>query len=248
MTQTLHRPEPSTARIRTLAFSGPLIEAVHVENAEDHLVEGRAIVLNLDLSPVAVDREPRFWIPPLSSTILHDTRIRSARSLLVLRGGLDPDGADAAVTAQPGWALLGELLPEGAFPREVPLWRSPQDEAGRASFVPEAVLRQHPRGRARDYRVLVNLWFAPAGTDCLIHNEHAFLEVHTQVAGRGRMQKFARADHASLYQDVLMSPGYTTPEPFCQVGDDGAFSYPWHQYRGDTDCVWLAVEYHELAE
>jgi hypothetical protein len=22
------------------------------------------------------------------------------------------------------------------------------------------------------------------------------------------------------------------------------FIYPWHQYYADTDCIWLAIEYH----
>jgi hypothetical protein len=240
MTQTTY-----SATTRAMSYSGPLIEAVHVADAADFLVEGRTLVVNLDLSPVAVDREPRFSIPPLSSAILTDTRVVAARSLLLLRGALDPEAAPVALTGEPGWALLADLLPAGAFPRQTPLWRGPQDATGDAAFVPETVLRQSPAGPERRYRVLTNLWFAPAGTDCLIHHEHAFLEVHTQVAGRGRMQKFGAPDHGSIYEDVLMSPGYTTPEPFCQVGADGAFSYPWHQYHADTDCVWLAVEYHE---
>ncbi|MDX3376575.1 hypothetical protein PV390_19455 [Streptomyces sp. ME02-6991-2A] len=32
------------------------------------------------------------------------------------------------------------------------------------------------------------------------------------------------------------------------AGADGSFQYPWHQYRADTDCVWLAVEYHRVTE
>lgn len=89
----------------------------------------------------------------------------------------------------------------------------------------------------------MNLWFAPAGTDCGLHDRHPFLEVHTQVQGTGRMQTFRAEDHATLRQDVLMSPGHTH-DPFCDLGPDGAFRYPWHQYRADTDSLWLAVEYH----
>jgi hypothetical protein len=41
-----------------------------------------------------------------------------------------------------------------------------------------------------------------------------------------------------------MSPGYSTPVPFCDVVAPGRYVYPWHQYYADTDCIWMAVEYH----
>jgi hypothetical protein len=83
-----------------------------------------------------------------------------------------------------------------------------------------------------------NLWFAGKNTNCGLHkHEVGFREVHTQVFGIGRMQKFHKNDFSSIYQDVFMSPGYTH-EPFY----DAAGRYPWHQYRADTDCIWLAAE------
>jgi hypothetical protein len=66
------------------------------------------------------------------------------------------------------------------------------------------------------------------------------------VHGLGRIQKFTAQDHGTLYEDLRMSPGYTTPDPFCDIAPDGSYRYPWHQYYADTDCVWLAVEYHAL--
>lgn len=82
-----------------------------------------------------------------------------------------------------------------------------------------------------------NLWYAAAGTPCGIHNEHKFRELHTQIFGIGRMQKFHGKDNDSNYQDIFMSPGYTH-EPF--YNEDSI--YPWHQYWADTDCIWLAIE------
>ena len=60
------------------------------------------------------------------------------------------------------------------------------------------------------------------------------------------MQKFNAQDHATLYHDEMMSPGYTTSVPFCRVTDPHTFVYPWHQYYADTDCIWMAVEYHPV--
>ena len=229
-------------RVSALNFSGPLVDAAFVQNVRDYRIEGRAIVVNPGLSATAMGRSPRRWIPPLSSTILRDTQIERARSLIVLRAS--EGGEIGAIIAQPGWKPLGELLGDGSFPADTPLWKSPQDEVGSVVFAPNVVLRQAEVGPERLFRIKVNLWFAPAGTDCLIHNLHDFMEVHTQVSGRGRMQKFVEQDYRTLYEDLLMSPGYTTPEPFCTARSDGSFAYPWHQYHADTDCVWLAIEYH----
>ncbi|MGA5133796.1 hypothetical protein ACPCTO_28740 [Streptomyces olivoreticuli] len=236
-----------------LAASAPGIAALRVEDAKDLPVRGRTIVVNTGARPAVVDESPVKSIPPFSSTILVDTRIRLADSLILLR--VDESAAAADVVSGPGWNLYASLLgdapapapdsPGPTFPRDTPLWRGPQDGAGTVLLDPAAALGEpDPTGRQEEFEVRVNLWFAPAGTDCAIHNLHDFIEVHTQVLGIGRMQKFRTPDHGSLYEDLLMAPGYTTPQPFCATGPDGTFTYPWHQYHADTDCVWLAVEYH----
>ncbi|KAK3739008.1 hypothetical protein QZH41_010477 [Actinostola sp. cb2023] len=101
---------------------------------------------------------------------------------------------------------------------------------------------------AKQHKVKVNVWFCPAKTHCGLHNHHTnpeMMEVHTQVYGTGRMQKFHDDDFGTLYEDVLMSPGMTHV-PFVGVDIDGNYYYQWHQYYGDTDCIWMAVEYHPL--
>ncbi|MGV9878696.1 hypothetical protein [Streptomyces sp. NPDC003006] len=244
-----------------LNFSGRHVEATLVRDAENFVVRGTAIVVNLGVDAVPVAEEPRKGIPPLSSTILRDTVIERADGLVLLR--TDDDVPVAPIVDEPGWRLLGDLPAQAAkqgpqrdpqpgegtpFPRDTPLWRSPQDDAGTIRFDPAYVLKQSRLpDREQEFRIKVNLWFAPAGTDCAIHNRHDFIEVHTQVHGLGSMQKFRAQDHATLYEDLRMSPGYTTPDPFCVREPDGSYRYPWHQYRADTDCVWLAVEYHATA-
>src|SRR5207302_1333485 len=61
----------------------------------------------------------------------------------------------------------------------------------------------------RRYRLKLNLWYTPEETDCGIHTGHQFLEVHTQVLGTGHMQKFRENNAETLYEDVLMPPGFT---------------------------------------
>ncbi|WP_240957833.1 hypothetical protein [Streptomyces chilikensis] len=237
--------------VRPLDLGAPANPARLIENVDHHRVAGPAIVVNPHPDPVLLSVEPPVTIPGLTSTIVVGTEIVSAPSVIVV------DLADvpaAEVIRAPGWHLLADLLPpeettgDGGFPPETPLWRGPRAAAGTVRLdAPHLLGERSERGREEAYDLWVNLWFAPAGTDCAIHNQHDFIEVHTQITGVGRMQKFHSRDHATLYQDIPMAPGYTTPQPFCRTAPDGGYLYPWHQYRADTDCVWLAVEYHRPA-
>ncbi|MFD7137619.1 hypothetical protein [Streptomyces sp. NPDC059894] len=224
------------------------IPALLVENVDHYRVHGPAVVINPHPEPVRLDVAPPVTIPALSSTILTGTTIVSAPSVIVVAA---TDAPAADVIRAPGWHLLADLLPPpdpagpAGFPRDTPLWKGPQTGAGSARLDAPHLLGERPDRRQEEtFDIKVNLWYAPAGTDCAIHNEHDFIEVHTQITGVGRMQKFHARDHSTLYQDIAMAPGYTTPQPFCETAPDGGYRYPWHQYRADTDCVWLAVEYH----
>ncbi|MFP8960711.1 hypothetical protein ACLIYP_09125 [Streptomyces nanhaiensis] len=239
---------------RRLDLGGERVTAEVVSDVRDLYLDGPAIVVNTGMTDALAGESPRKPIPPLSSSLLSDTHVARADTLVVLRTAAG-DGSAAGITGEPGWSLLGDLLEDGAdttggrpFDRSTPLWKGPQETVGRVRLDPAHLLRETPEPAREDlFEVRVNLWFAPAGTDCFIHNRHDFIEVHTQVSGHGRMQKFREQDHRTLYEDVPMSPGYTTPDPFCAPRPDGSFHYPWHQYRADTDCVWLAVEYHRVA-
>lgn len=236
--------------VSRLNFAGRHVDAVAVQNVKEYHITGPAIVVNAGVTDAWPAHEPRKPVPALSSTILADTYIEQADMLVVLSAGEETLAGD--ITGGAGWHRLGDVIGDGSgtggrpFPPDTPLWKSPQDSIGRISFDPAHLLREKPAAEnAIPFDVRVNLWFAPAGTDCFIHNLHDFIEVHTQVSGTGRMQKFREQDHSTLYEDIRMSPGYTTPDPFCVTTADGSYRYPWHQYRADTDCVWLAVEYHK---
>jgi hypothetical protein len=223
-----------------LALSNRFVEASYVEQPKDHRIGNRAIVVNPGPAPVWVGEEPVRFIPAFSSTILRETRVESGDSVLVFELRDEEDIAE--IVREPGWNLFADLLP--GFPRSVLLYRGPVEDLGVVELDQGAVLGELPTG-PRSFRVSVNLWFAPAGTDCAIHNEHDFLEIHSQLHGYGRMQKFKERDHATLYEDLRMSPGHTPPVPFCR-STGSTFAYPWHQYRADSDCVWLAVEFHAV--
>lgn len=223
---------------RTLVFSGPRVRADLVERVKNLAVRGRTIVVNLDVTPAYLVEEPRRPIPALSATTVVDTQIESAAALVLLT--VDPDQDVPTIIDEPGWFPFGSASDSG----RAPLWRSPSDDGGLVTFDPATVLGEESPHGLRTFRIELKLWYAPAGTDCGLHNRHEFIETHAQVSGTGRMQKFRADDFATLYEDVVMGPGYATPTPFCGLGAGPSFVYPWHQYHADTHCVWLAVEYH----
>ena len=49
--------------------------------------------------------------------------------------------------------------------------------------------------------------------------------------------RFMKTLHAR--PDSLMTRSFPLP-------NDRTFSYPWHRYYADTDCIWMAIELHPL--
>jgi hypothetical protein len=238
--------------LKELNFSGPHIGARFVSNARDYYVDARSVVVNPNRTDVVLDAQRANIIPAFSSVILRDIEVASAQSMVVLELREMTNLGD--IVLENGWALYGSLLPDTApspdpalakpYPRNTPLYRSPQDEIGLVTFDPGTLPGQTASQGNSTFLVKVNLWFAPASTNCFIHNQHEFIEIHSQITGYGRMQKFRAQDYSTLYHDEAMAPGYTTVVPFCDSIGSGKFAYPWHQYYADTDCIWMAVEYH----
>ncbi|MDC9588529.1 hypothetical protein PSI23_04165 [Xenorhabdus sp. XENO-10] len=123
--------------------------------------------------------------------------------------------------------------------------RSNSDSLGIAKFNPNNLWNNYVDDIvSQQFEVKVNLWFAEQGTHCGIHNEHSFIEIHTQILGFGRMQCFKNEKYNSLYKEIAIAPGTTTSRAFCNGGH--GYKYPYHQYYADTNSIWLALEYHPL--
>ena len=73
-------------------------------------------------------------------------------------------------------------------------------------------------------------------TNVGLHKQHSHMEVHTQLLGYGKMQKFEENNYDTLYQEEILAPGYTH-EPFYTEEN----VYPWHQYQSISDSVYLYV-------
>lgn len=236
--------------ITPLSFADEHIAADWVRNASSLAIpRGEpTIVANLSGDPVVV-AGPRgagpkkSYILPWRSTILEDTTILSGDSLVFLRI-VNPINLGGVIRSS-RWQHTSNVFP--GYPSSVPLWRSLQEEVNIVSVDPVAFATMGAlTGSPVSFQTKVNLWYSPQQTDCRIHNQHTFLEVHTQVFGVGRMQKFHENSECTLYEDVILSPG-GTHDPFMEIAPNGSFIYPWHRYYSDNDCIWMAIELHPLA-
>lgn len=232
---------PEYNQRRSLSFSNDWIEGLLVSAVRELPVED-AIVVNLSTTPVHYRAGgDHGTIIPWKSAMLRHCMIESSETAALLHVRQRTNLGGVAL----GWDWYGHRNPQ--FPRGTPLYISSQDEIGDVQFDPLTTFTHETSVAAspRRFRLKLNLWYTPEETDCGIHTGHEFLEVHTQVLGTGHMQKFRENNSATLYEDVPMPPGFTH-DPFFTVGNDRSFSYPWHRYYAETDCIWMAVELHRL--
>lgn len=205
---------------KTLQFSEPFVTAEHISYTNDFKIDRRSIVVNIDLDPVEIEE---IDLPSMKSIVCSNVTIEKVKNIIVITVANDDLlGKNPEIDREiikTSWQHIYDLTNSEDF-KNVNLWRSEKSRIG---------------------RTMLNMWYAPAGTHCGIHNEHDFLEVHTQIYGIGRMQKFNSNNFRTLFQEVYMSPGLTH-EPFY----DNRGKYPWHQYYADTDCIWLAIEQHPV--
>jgi hypothetical protein len=222
---------------RSLQFSDDFVEAYLVENVRDFVVE-EGVAINLSEAPMIVGGHVTSVIPAWKSAVLNEGIIVSARRIAVVR--VRSETNLGGLTFDANWEWFGNRL--ASFPRTSPLYISQYDEVGEVQVDPFAFANQRsvPLNKNR-YGVRINLWWAPTGTDCSMHNEHPFLEIHTQIHGIGRIQKFMERDQETMYEQITMARGYTH-DPILHVNEEGTPEYPWHRYYSDTDCIWLAIE------
>lgn len=226
---------------RLLAFADDFIYAELVEQPRDFAVAD-AIVVNLSAQPLVTGVDHPAIVPAWKSTWLKGGVIRTGERAALLKVRRKTNLGGAALR---GWDWLGNRI--RSFPRDTPLYISRFDHAGRVKTDPRVFTNEIAQPQnLQEFDLRLNLWWSPGDTDCFIHNEHPFLEVHTQIHGLGRMQKFHQRDEATLYEDVLMPVGYSH-DPFCRVTGANEWTYPWHRYYADTDSVWLAIELHPRA-
>ena len=72
-----------------------------------------------------------------------------------------------------------------------------------------------------------------------LHQSHDrdFDEVHAQIRGIGKMQKYTENDLDTYFGEIIMAPGIVHDRFY----DDTGY-YPWHQYQSVTPCVYCPIE------
>lgn len=150
----------------------------------------------------------------------------------------------------------------GCWPEKVgpyPLWMSTRAEITKLnlSFDPwKASNQQTPSGEGkREYDIHTNLWWLPAMSDAAVHHCHYtnFLEVHTQLLGVGRMQKFADdVPRGNCPSPEIFDMPVTLPAPASSYygvpgthTTDHSFPSMYEEYRlapGDTNVPFANVD------
>lgn len=226
---------------RDLAFADDFIAATLVDNPRNYRVED-GIVVNLTPEPLMTGGDVPAIVPAWKSTMLRGGVVTKGDRIAVLKVR---KATNLGGVVFRGWDWLGNRI--SSFPRDTPLYISAQDSVGSVTTDPYVFTNERRVGQQeQQFEVKLNLWWSPGDTDCFIHNEHPFLEVHTQIHGIGRMQKFSARTQDAMYEDVIMPEGYTH-DPFCRVAGPNKWEYPYHRYYADTDSVWLAIELHPIS-
>lgn len=224
-------------RARPLAFDGRHVRAELVADVRGHAATG--VVTNLSTAPMRIAGEVPGVVPPWKSTILYDGTIESADLVSIVDV---PDGTNLGGVMFDDWDWFGDRMAE--FPRTTPLFISPKDVVGQVMLNPWRFSNHpEPEDETDSYDIQLNLWWAPARTDAVIHNAHPFLEIHTQIHGLGRIQIFEDQAGAKLYREISTARG-DTHDPIVRVAGRRSFIYPWHRGWTDTDAVWMAIELH----
>jgi hypothetical protein len=220
-----------------LSFSDEAISACVYENVENLVVDG--IAVNLSTQTIWHEGVVNAPIQPWRSTTVTNGKILKADRIAVLRV---EELENLGGVMQRGWTWFGDIFK--GLPRGIPLYVSSIDTIGSVDEDAKVFTRERSVAQElRHFDLKLKLWWSPGKTDAFIHNEHPFLETHTQIYGFGRMQKFRERKADAVYEDVIMSPGFTH-EPFCLVTGTEEYKYPWHRYYADTDAFWLAIELH----
>lgn len=195
--------------------------AVRFVSAEKSVpIEDKAIVLNLSDTPIQIEAQK---LALLQSVIVANTTLLNVQRAVIVDGVANhADQTQLFETVREAWPTAFDVRGEERL-RGVEHYMSDKTWVGNIglSFYHSASVplnvglhREHP--------------FCP---------QPGFREVHTQIAGFGKMQQCREQDVRTLYLEEPMAPGTTHKPMFDDQGN-----YPWHQYETITPSIFMAVE------
>lgn len=204
--------------VLNLDFAAPFFRVEYLENEAEYFIKEKSLVFNFsteDGQNVFVKGIP---VLPLKGTIVQNVAITHVRQALVVKNyDKDADKPEFWTAIKATWPTLFQVSGLERH-RGIPYYKSPQVTVG---------------GRR------INFCYAEAMSPSGKHKTHIpdFDEVHAQILGFGKMQKFTKDNDETFYQEVIMAPGIVHDKFYNKNGD-----YPWHQYYSITDCVYMPIE------
>ena len=198
--------------IKKLQFSEPFYTIKFIDTEKRYNIDDTSIVINLGEKGILIKDRPLQY---LKSTIVRNVILYDIQRALVIEG-YEKTGADAELFSkiQKQWPLMYDITREERF-KGVPARRSAIEKVD---------------------HIELKLFYVSALTNVGLHKQHNHLEVHTQLLGYGKMQKFEDKNYDTLYQEEILAPG-NTHDPFYNE----KHVYPWHQYQSISDSIYLYV-------
>ena len=206
--------------VLTLSIADPFYRVQIVRNEAAVTITERTIVLNLAEEPLQILGQT---LEQFQSAILRDISVESAVHAVLIEG-LDDHPDEAALMAQirETWPSAFDVRQEERL-RGVGHYMSPKVWVGQFGFT------------------VYHSSTIPLNVG--LHKDHdfcpvpGFREIHTQIAGFGKMQQCREKDVSTLYLEEPMAPGSTHRPMY-----DAEGNYPWHQFETITPSIFMAVE------
>lgn len=206
--------------VLTLSIADPFYQVQILRNEAEITITERTIVLNLAEEPLQVLGQK---LGQFQSAILRDVSVKNAAHAVLIEG-LDDHPDEAALMAQirETWPSAFDVRQEERL-RGVGHYMSPKVWVGQFGFT------------------VYHSSTIPLNVG--LHKDHdfcpvpGFREIHTQIAGFGKMQQCREKDVSTLYLEEPMAPGSTHRPMY-----DAEGNYPWHQFETITPSIFMAVE------
>ena len=198
--------------LRKLQFSEPFYSINFIDNETQYKIDNTGIVINLSERGILVKDKTLNY---LRSTIVRNVTLKNIQRALVIEDyEKSEDHSKLFSEIQKQWPLMYEMTGLERY-KGVPVRRSPNEKIG---------------------NIELYLFYVGAMTNVGLHKQHSYMEVHTQLLGYGKMQKFEENNYETLYQEEILAPG-NTHEAFYNEEN----VYPWHQYQSISDAIYLYI-------
>lgn len=129
---------------KEIKFSEKYLKTTWLTNVRNYYIKNRTIAVNLGNKKAHSSAFPEKYLLPQTSTILKNVSIKDGDSLMLIEILDETNIGGIILDSQ--WNQLGEI---SDFPKDVPLWKSPQYELETVKFDPYFVtgLSDRPQDR-----------------------------------------------------------------------------------------------------